>query len=77
MTVRARHGVGQLAAAVHHVAGGLLNPDVYEGRADVDEDEYIDVEGAAEACYHLVEQDPRARTFIDLHTHGRPDVQAL
>jgi NAD(P)-dependent dehydrogenase (short-subunit alcohol dehydrogenase family) len=60
------------------VAGGLLNPDVYEGDGDVDEETYIDPEGAAETCYHLVEQDPRARTFeLDLHTGGRADLQAL
>ena len=60
------------------VAGGLLNPDVYDGEEDVDEREFIDIEGAAATCYHLVEQEPRARTFeLDLHTYGRPDLQAL
>jgi NAD(P)-dependent dehydrogenase (short-subunit alcohol dehydrogenase family) len=60
------------------VAGGLLNPDVSDGESEVEEAEYIDIEGAAETCCHLVEQEPRARSFeLDLHAHGRPDVQAL
>jgi len=56
------------------IAGGLRNPDVYEGPGDVDEEAYIDPEAAAETCLHLVRQDESARTFeLDL----RPHVEGL
>jgi len=50
---------------VSHVVidGALLNPDVYEGPGDVDEDAYIDPEAAAETCAGLVRQDPGGWTF--------------
>ena len=63
---------------VAHVVidGGLLNPDVYEGAGDVDEQDYIDPEAAAETCYHLVEQPDRGRTFeLDLHANERTTAQ--
>ncbi|MFC6613711.1 SDR family NAD(P)-dependent oxidoreductase [Halopenitus salinus] len=55
---------------VAHVVidGMLLNPDVYEGPGEVDEDDYIDPAAAARSCYQLIDQPDRARTFeIDLH----------
>lgn len=55
------------------IDGYLLNPDVYELRDDVSEEEFIDPTAAAETCYHLVEQPDRARTFeLDLHANERP-----
>lgn len=59
---------------VAHVVidGGLLNPDVYDRREDVDEGAYIDPAAAAGTCYHLVEQSTRCRTFeLDLHARER------
>lgn len=54
------------------IDGLILNPDVYETRESVDEEEYIDPAAAAETCYHLVEQPDRARTFeLDLHANER------
>ena len=54
------------------IDGGLLNPDVYDSGGDVDEADYIDPVAAAETCYHLVSQPPRARTFeLDLHAIDR------
>ena len=55
------------------IDGGLLNPDVYEGSESVDEKAYIDPIAAADACYHLIQQPDRARTFeLDLHATDRP-----
>jgi len=62
------------------VAGGLLNPDAYEDADEggVDEADYVGIEGAVETCYHLVEQDSRARTFeLDLHAGANADLQAV
>lgn len=64
-------------AGIHvaHVVidGMLLNPDVYEESATVEEADYIDPAAAAETCYHLVSQPDRARTFeLDLHANSRP-----
>lgn len=69
---------GPVGIHVAHVIidGGLLNPDVYEGQADVTEADYIDPTAAAETCYHLVEQPDRARTFeVDLHANERTTSQ--
>jgi NAD(P)-dependent dehydrogenase (short-subunit alcohol dehydrogenase family) len=65
---------GSRGVHVAHVVidGGLLNPDVYEGSGEVEEDRYIDPAAAAETCYHLVEQPDRGRTFeLDLHATDR------
>ncbi len=54
------------------IDGSLLNPDVYETEENVTEKEYIDPKAAAETCYHLVQQPPRAQTFeLDLHATHR------
>ncbi len=54
------------------IDGRLLNPDVYDGPGEIDEDAFIDPGAAAETCYHLVEQPARGRTFeLDLHAHAR------
>lgn len=56
------------------IAGPILNPDVYEGTADVNEAAYLDPDEVAESCVHLVQQDESAYTFeLDL----RPNVQGL
>jgi NAD(P)-dependent dehydrogenase (short-subunit alcohol dehydrogenase family) len=68
---------GPQGVHVAHVVidGSLLNPDVYERFGDVDEEEYIDPEAAAETCYDLVKQPDRARTFeLDLHANERTTV---
>jgi NAD(P)-dependent dehydrogenase (short-subunit alcohol dehydrogenase family) len=58
------------------VAGGILNPDVYEGDDDVDEAAYMDPEAVAETCWHLVQQDRSAQTFeLDLRPHVQTDVR--
>ncbi|MGM0590014.1 MAG: SDR family NAD(P)-dependent oxidoreductase [Halobacteriota archaeon] len=59
---------------VAHVVidGMLLNPDVYDKRDEVREEEFIELDAAAETCYHLVEQPARGRTFeLDLHANAR------
>jgi NAD(P)-dependent dehydrogenase (short-subunit alcohol dehydrogenase family) len=56
------------------IAGSILNPDVYEGPGDVNEEEHMDPEAVAETCRHLIDQDESAWTFeLDL----RPHVQGL
>jgi NAD(P)-dependent dehydrogenase (short-subunit alcohol dehydrogenase family) len=58
------------------VAGGILNPDIYEGDDDVNEEAYMDPEAVAETCWHLIEQDESAWTFeLDLRPHVQTDVR--
>ncbi|MDY6817735.1 MAG: SDR family NAD(P)-dependent oxidoreductase [Halobacteriales archaeon] len=57
------------------IAGSILNPDVYDRRDEVIEEEHIDPAAAAATCRHLVEQDDRGRTFdLDLHTAAQTNV---
>jgi NADP-dependent 3-hydroxy acid dehydrogenase YdfG len=54
------------------VAGSILNPDKYERRAEVVEEEHMDPAAVADTILHLVQQPPRGRTFeLDVHTDGR------
>lgn len=65
---------GPAGIHVAHVIidGRLLNPDVYDGPGEIDEDDFIDPDAAAATCYHLVEQPARGRTFeLDVHAHER------
>ncbi len=54
------------------IDGGLRNPDVYEGSGTIDEGDFIDPDGAAATCFHLIDQPATARTFeLDLHAEKR------
>jgi hypothetical protein len=69
---------GSKGVHVAHVIidGLLLNPDVYDDVTEVNEEEYIDPEAAAETCYHLIQQPSQARTFeLDLHAKKRTSVR--
>lgn len=54
------------------IAGPIRNPDVYEGDAEIDEDDYMDPAAVADSCSHLVAQPESAWTFeLDLRPHTR------
>ena len=58
------------------IDGLLLNPGVYDGVTDINEEEYIDPEATAQTCYHLIEQPVQARTFeLDLHAKKRTSIR--
>lgn len=71
---------GPAGVHVAHVviAGGILNPDVYErfDPDDVDEADYMDPEAVADTCWDLIEQDDSAWTFeLDLRPYTRTNVR--
>lgn len=68
---------GSTGIHVAHVIidGKFLNPDVLEREQNINEDEYIDLQAAADTCHHLVDQPHRSRTFeLDLHANERTTV---